>query len=336
MKKFDARAWMMWLATAVIAAMIARNPFYTLVILLAARVVGIVCGQNEAGFSLPLARIGIVILSVTAVFNALMVHIGTTVLFRLPANWLWIGGPITMEAIVFGLSNGAILLALLVIFTTLNNAVSTAELVRLTPRALRDMGVVVLIALTYLPETTRQLRRIRDAQAIRGHRVRGWRDWRPVLIPLLIGGLERAMGVAEVMVSRGYGATTDAHQPLTYQLGLAAGLLAAFAGWVLSFWLGWPGWALMGLGLAIILALLWQLGRQTPHTRYRPQSWTKWDTGLAVTAVIPLLLVLTNTSTLNYSPYPALTMPPFDPFVGLSLLLLVFPAVVVLRMEIRD
>jgi energy-coupling factor transport system permease protein len=228
------------------------------------------------------------------------------------------------------------LLTLLVIFTTLNNVVSTAELVRLTPRALHDMGVVVLIALTYLPETTRQLRRIREAQAIRGHRISGWRDWRPVLIPLLIGGLERAMGVAEVMISRGYGAAADARQPLTHQLALTAGLLAAFAGWVLSFWLGWPGWVLMGLGLAIILALLWRLGQQTPHTRYRPRSWTKWDTGLAVTAVISLLLVLTNPSTLNYSPYPALAIPLFDPFVGLGLLLLVFPAVVATQLETRD
>ncbi|MCP4425767.1 MAG: energy-coupling factor transporter transmembrane protein EcfT [Chloroflexi bacterium] len=326
MLKFDARAWMVWLATAVIFTMTARNPFYTLVILLAARVVGAVCGQNEAGLSLPLARMGAAILAVTAVFNALMVHIGETVLFRLPSNWLWIGGPITLEAVVFGLGNGLILLALLVIFTTLNNAVSTAELVRLTPRALRDLGVVILIALTYLPETTRQLRRIRDAQAIRGHRLRGWRDWRPVLIPLLIGGLERAMGVAEAMVSRGYGATDAVRQPLTHQLALAVGLLAAFAGWVLSFWLGWPGWVLMGLGVAIILFLLWRLGQQTPHTRYRPQSWSKWDTGLAGTAVIPLIFIFTSQATLNYTPYPTLTMPPFDPFVGLGLLLLVFPA----------
>lgn len=239
MVNLDARAWILWLAAAVIITMLAGSPFYTLLILLAARVVGVVCGQNEAGLSLPLARIGVIILTVTAVFNALMVHIGQTVLFRLPPGWLWIGGPITMEAVVYGLGNGLILLALLVIFTTLNNVLSTAELVRLTPPALRDLGVVLLIALTYLPETTRQLRRIREAQAIRGHQIRGWRDWRPVLIPLLIGGLERAMGVAEAMVSRGYGATADAHQPLAHQLALVIGLLAAFAGWVLSFWLGW-------------------------------------------------------------------------------------------------
>ena len=48
------------------------------------------------------------------------------------------------------------------------------------------------MAITYVPETARHFQRIREAQAIRGHRLRGLRDWRPIVIPLLVGGLERA------------------------------------------------------------------------------------------------------------------------------------------------
>jgi energy-coupling factor transport system permease protein len=224
---------------------------------------------------------------------------------------------------------------LLVLFTTFNNIVTTGELVRLAPRALRDLAVVVLIAITYVPETMNQLKRIREAQAIRGHRVQGIRDWRPVLIPLLIGGLERAMSVAEAMVARGYGSTTDDAQPFSVQLLLLAGLLASFAGWVLSFWIGWPGWVLMGVGIAIIGVLLWQLGRQTPFTRYREMPLTVWNVGLMGTAVLAVLLLMIplpfiDRTTLAYSPYPKLALPGFDVWIGLTLLLLIYPAVVVL------
>ncbi len=327
----DARSWVVWVAAAVITALAAHNPFYTLIVLAAAGAVGVVCARPDMGLPLPLARIGLVILFFTTLFNALMVHVGATVLFRLPGNWLWIGGPVTVEAAVVGAGNGLVLFTLLVVFTTMNRVVSTGELVRLAPRALRDLAVVVLIAITYVPETMNQLRRIREAQAIRGHRVRGLRDWRPVLIPLLIGGLERAMGVAEAMVARGYGSTADSRQPLATQLVLLLGLLAAFAGWVISFWVGWPGWMLMGGGVVIILLLLWQLGRQTPFTRYRPRPMTKWHVGLMGTAVFPLLLIFlplpfVDKTTFNYSPYPQLTIPGFDLLTGFSMLLLSYPA----------
>lgn len=332
---FDARGWMTWLLAAVVMTMITRNPFYTLVVLLAVRLVDVVCALPNAGLNLPLARIGLVLLTFAMVFNTLFVHVGETVLFRLPGSWPYIGGPLTLEAAAFGAGNGLILLTLLVIFTTFNEVVTTGELVRLAPRALRDLAVVVLIGLTYVPETMRQLRRIREAQAIRGHQVKGLRDWQPVLIPLMIGGLERAMGVAEAMVSRGYGSTTDARQPLSVQLLLLAGLLASFVGWMLSFWLGWPGWLVMAAGIVAIGALLWRLGQQTPFTRYRTERMTGWNVGLMGTAVLSILLLIVplpflNRTTLAYSPYPRLALPGFDVFIGLILLLLIYPAVVVL------
>ena len=332
---FDARGWMTWLLAAVIMTMITRNPFYTLVVLLAVRVVDRVCALPDTGLNLPLVRIGLIWLTFATVFNTLFVHVGDTVLFRLPGNWPYIGGPLTLEAAVFGAGNGLMLLTLLVIFTTFNKVVTTGELVRLAPRALRDLAVVVLIALTYVPETMNQLRRIREAQAIRGHQVKGIRDWRPVLIPLLIGGLERAMGVAEAMVARGYGSTTDARQPLSVQLLLLAGLLASFAGWVVSFWVGWPGWLLMAAGIVMIVFLLWYLGQQTPFTRYRTERMTVWNVGLMGTAVLATLLLIIplpflDRATLAYTPYPKLTLPGFDIFIGLVLLLLIYPAVAVL------
>ncbi len=332
---FDARGWLVWLLAAVVLTLNTRNPFYLLVLLLVVRLVDTVCGQSEAGIKLPLVRIGLVLLLFATVFNALIVHVGETVLFRIPGSWPWLGGPVTLEAAVYGAVNGVMLLTLLVTFTTFNNIVSTSEMIRLAPRALRDLAIVVLIAITYVPETMNQFNRIREAQAIRGHRVKSFRDWRPVLIPLLIGGLERAMSVAEAMVSRGYGSTTDTKQPYLVQLLLLAGLLAGFAGWVLSFWLGWLGWLLMGIGVLLIGVLLWQLGQQTPFTRYRQEPMTGWNWGLMGTAVLAILffvlpLPFVERNTLAFSPYPKLTLPGFDVWLGLSLLWLIFPAAAVI------
>jgi energy-coupling factor transport system permease protein len=329
-KHFHTQAWVVWLVAAAVLALSTRNPLYLILLLLVARLVAVVCGRPDAGFSLPLLKLGLFIMTFATLLNALFVPIGSVILFRLP-DWPLIGGAVTLEAAVYGAINGLVLWTLLVIFAAINEIVPTADLVRLTPRALRDLGVVILIAVTYVPETIQQVQRIREAQAIRGNRLSHWRDWRPVLTPLLIGGLERAMILAETMVARGYGATADTEQPWRVRLLLLLALGLSFGGWVWSFWVGWPGWVLLVLGLLLVAVWLWQAGRQVKVTRYRPQPWTKWDVGLIGTAVLPLLFLFLpwfDRSSLFYTPYPALTIPPLDLLFAVALLCLAYPAVI--------
>lgn len=328
--RVDARAWVIWTLAAALLAMLTRNPLYILIILLAARLVGMRWQDSQTTFQLPLGRIVLIVLTFSTTFNFLFVHIGSTVLFRLPQNWPLIGGALTLEAAVYGATNGLMLLTLLLIFLTFNNIVPASDLVHLTPRAFQNLGLVVLIALTYVPETRRHWQKIQAAQAIRGHQIRGWRDWRPILIPLLVGGLERAMSLAEAMVSRGYGATAPTRQPLLVQGLLLLGLGSAFAGWLISFWWGWPGWALLAVGVAILLALVWHLGKKAAARRYNNGHWSWRETAVTLTAVLPLLLLLIprpfiDLSSLYFSPYPQLTLPPFNIWLGLSLLLLALP-----------
>jgi energy-coupling factor transport system permease protein len=210
---------------------------------------------------------------------------------------------------------------------------------------------VLSIALTFIPQTTRSLARIREAQAVRGHRVRGLRDWLPIFVPLLVSGLERSMGLAEAMVARGYGAVSDREQPLRTQVLLAAGLFSLLGGWLgflfLPSWKG-VGLGLMAVGAGVVATVLWLAGRGVSHTTYRIRRWTARDTlavlgcGLALAAVL-VRLPLVDRSTLYYSPYPALTrsgltlsgltlsgmaLPAFDPLIGLGLLGLLAPALV--------
>jgi energy-coupling factor transport system permease protein len=202
--------------------------------------------------------------------------------------------------------------------------VPVSELAGLTPRALHELGLVMLIALTYVPETVHQFRRIRDAQAIRGHRVEGLRDWRPILIPLLIAGLERAMNLAETMVARGYGATSQAAMPLRARGLLLLGLVLALVG-ALRLSAADGRVLLVGAALAVGLAYF-DLSRRAAHTRYRPRRWRWGDTLLVAGALLALLPFLFERGSLAYVPYPLARPPLFDLSVGLCLFGLAAPA----------
>lgn len=318
--------WLIWLIAAATVTIIARNPLYSLIMLGVAGIMYNRVRPRGASFPFNWFRLGGLMLFIPAVFYALSLHSGNTILARLPAQWPLIGGPLTLEAMFLGASNGLLLLALLVLFATFNRAVASTDLIRLTPRALHHLGIVVLIALTYVPETTAQWRRIREAQAIRGYEPKGWRGWRPLLLPLLVSGLERAMDVAEAMVARGYGATDERPQSVRRQTVMLVGLAAAFLGWFLIFAGSLWGWLLMVTGVGLLGWLVWRAGRAVTFTRYQTTTWQRADTWVIITTLIPLLVLFWLTPTaLFYTPFPQLTLPPFQPLFGLTLLALLMP-----------
>lgn len=335
----DARVWLLWVLTTLVAASSARNPLYSVLLALVTTVVGTVCAPTDEeaggpGAILSPLRFATIAIPLSALFNALTVHTGETVLFRLP-GWLpLLGGPVTLEAIVFGAQNGLVLTVIFAGFAVFNQVTPVRDLVRLAPRAFHEIGVIVSIALTFVPQTTRSLRRIRQAQAVRGHRMEGLRDWPPIVVPLLVSGLERSMGLAEAMVARGYGSATDKAQSLRASIGLVAGLLLLLAGWLtFLFRSAWQavGVGLMVVGGALIVGVVWLAGRSVEHTVYRPRRWTTRDTLVVAGCALALLMVLfppVGGDTLYYSPYPRLTLPPLSPLVGFGLLGLLLPAVV--------
>jgi energy-coupling factor transport system permease protein len=271
-----ALAWMGWAAGALVVLSATRNPFYLALTLACVGIVGAsVRSRPWSGpvtFSPP--RFGLIVITLSTLFNGLSVHVGRTVLFRLP-DWLpLMGGATTLEAMVYGALNGMILTGIFAVFTVLNMALPVRSLVRLIPRAFYQAAVVVSIAVTYVPTTQRQFLQIREAQAIRGHRIRGLRDWLPLFMPLLMGGLERALQLAEAMIARGFASSGDAvHDTLT-RLVIIQGLIALLIGWLLR--IGWRqqalGAALMAAGIGLVMAALWGSGAgcATPPTALKP------------------------------------------------------------------
>jgi energy-coupling factor transport system permease protein len=328
----DARVWLLWALSLLWAASYTRNPLYGLLLLLTTVVVGAVCGREEEG-PVPLSplRFALVAIPLGALFSALAVRLGETVVVQLPAWLPLLGGAVTVEGLIAGAVNGLMLTVIFSAFAVFNRVTYVRDLIRLAPRAFHESGVVLSIALTFIPQTTRSLRRIREAQAVRGHQVRGVRDWLPIVVPLLVSGLERALGLAEAMVARGYGAVGDEEQALPTQGLLALGLLAVLCGWLGVLFV--PGWQLVAGGVALggtalLVGVMWRTGRSVQHTVYRRRSWG-WRESLALAGIaLGVAVAVTRREALYWSAYPRLSLPGFDPWVGLGLLGFLAPAVV--------
>ncbi len=335
-------AWIAWLAAVAVAISPTRNPLHLALVLLCIALVESATNARRraeaetAAHTLSraaLLRAAALLPLLSALLNMLNVRAGATVLFRLP-GWLpLIGGPLTLEAAIFGALNGLALAGLLVAFASAQRALPVGELVRLIPRAFDTAGVVATIAITFVPVTLRQARLIRDAQAIRGHQLRGLRDWLPLLMPLLIGGLERAMNLAEAMTARGFAAAPYGPRESRARMAIVAGLVALLAGWVLD--LAWgqatAGRTAMLGGGGLLIGALWLAGGRSPRTRYRVQRWSARDTAIVIGAAVVIAAYLVplpgiDRAASGYYPYPRLSLPPFDPALGFATLGLAWPA----------
>ncbi|HHX64528.1 MAG TPA: energy-coupling factor transporter transmembrane protein EcfT [Chloroflexi bacterium] len=326
-------SWVIWAGCAAIPALMIRNPIYTAIIALAAGLALVVIEREDAGAAMGwrgLLRLGAVIGLIAVPFNALMVHQGRHVLFRLPLSWPLVGGDITLEAIVAGLASAFSLWTVLLIFAAFNLAVDASQLVRLVPPFLHQAGVVSSIALTFVPQLIVSARDIREAQRIRGHRFRGRRDMLPLIVPLLTMALERAIGLAESMESRGFGdGTAEGHR---HRGVLLSGLL--LTGLALRmYWAQRPLWGIVMLaaGGVLVAGTFYAQGRGVRRTRYRRERWEGDDTVIVLCGAVALAGVLVtrvlDAMALAYYPYPPYSMmPAFRPSVGLSLLLLAAPA----------
>ncbi len=253
-------------------------------------------------------------------------------LLRVPDGLPLIGGPVTGEALVYGATNGLVLSALFTAFSVMSVAVPVRDLIGYVPRAFHPLAVVSAIAVTFVPSTRRQFQQVREAQAVRGLRVRGVRDWLPLLMPVLIGGLERAFQLAEAMTARGFAheGRDDARGPWSEGL-LVLGLLALFAGGVLRLLpvQPWISSLTLGGGVGGMVLAIWLAGRGVARTRYHRASWASRDlvaVGFALLALGSLLIGARASR--HYSPYPVLAWPPFQVGAGVGLLGFLGPLVV--------
>jgi energy-coupling factor transport system permease protein len=320
--------WAIWLGVALTVISLTRNPFYLLVLLLGLALAAELVRPQGRPAPIDPILFAVVAVSFGGIFNALTAHYGDTVLFHLPAAWPLLGGPITAEALIYGITNGLVIGALVAAFAVFGAALPVGALLSLAPRAFYPLAVVVTIAVTYVPLTIRHARQVREAQLLRGLQIRTWRDTLPLLLPLLIGGLERALQLAEAIAARGFAADPP---PRSIRGMLAGGLAAIFGGLLLRFAWGQAGSgaAAIGMGGCLVLAALWMAGRRVPRTRYHQHRWRFPDAlvlGGAALTLVAFLVPWPARASIAFTPYPTLAVPPFEPLLALALLGLLLPA----------
>jgi energy-coupling factor transport system permease protein len=168
---------------------------------------------------------------------------------------------------------------------------------------------------------------------VRGHRFHGLRDLLPLIMPLLVTALERAMQLAESMEARGFGGTTVAISPrdrTITQTMMLAGLASLGIGLgVIGFLpqLRALGAVLTAFGVLLLMGGFWQQGRTVHRTTYRRWVWGRRDrivlaVGLT-SALIWLAAWILRGEWLFYYPYPPYSpWPTFQPVLGLAIVLL--------------
>jgi len=339
--------WVIWLAAAIVSLSSTRNPLYLVLILLCLAIVNnslasrIPQGNNpnaSAKFPISPLRIAIMLVGLSALFNAAISHYGDTILFRVP-DWIpLLGGAITLEALIYGAINGLVLFGIFWTFMILNQALPARKLLRLIPRAFYPVAVVTSIAISFVPATVRHYHQIREAQAIRGHRLRGVRDWIPLIMPLLVGGLERALSLAEAMTARGFASGGQAENGFRERVLLLLGILMMFVGWIFRLLENWylPGSVLIILGAILIFAMLWTVGRKIPRSTYVREHWKLRDAVILMGAILILVFILVplpflNKLTLSFEIYPSLNIPGFDPLIGVVIVALLLPTLFLRR-----
>ena len=350
--------WLVWLSAAAYLALVNGQPLQTLLLILATGTVFTLAsrrtraGQSAGAESRSVEgwstflRFGLWVWLVATVFNLLFAHAGRLVLFVLPRNWPLVGGPITLEGLLYGLAHGASLFAVLLVFATFNLVLDSSRLLRWLPAGLFQAGLIVSIALSFVPQLMASLKDVREAQLVRGHKFRGLRDLPPLFVPLITTALERSLTLAESLEARGFGGTRPRFRPtdggmrqrptwgqvattaatLLSLLGLAAGLIwRATAAEPSSL-----GGVFLILSTLLLLAAIYVQGRGFRRTHYRLEAWQPRDTWVSLACAASIATVaytqVQNTLALFYYPYPPFSpWPTFAPSVGVAILLIAAP-----------
>ena len=282
-------AWWLWALGLATAAGRTTNPLL-LVLLLAVAGYVVAARRTSAPWANSYAaflKLGLAVILIRVVFQAVFgaAVTGRTVLFSLPEvplpTWLQgirIGGTVTAEALASAVYDGLRLAAVLGCVGAANALANPKRLLANVPGALYELGVAVVVAMTFAPQLVTDAARARAARRLRGRPDRGLRAVRATAVPVLEGALERSLALAAAMDSRGYGrlGTVSARARVLTGVLVLGGLLGVCVGVFGLLDAGSTpvlGFPVLAAGIAAAAGGLVLGGRRTVRTRYRPDPW---------------------------------------------------------------
>lgn len=322
-----------------VVALTTTNPYYLGIVLLSVLLVSVLAPKTATGVTSfrALLVFGAAMLGISVAISVINGNYGSHHLFSIPGPELpwWIGGlrlggPVSAEGLVAAVTRGLAILSVLLAFGVFNGAVSPHRVLRSAPAAVFQAGLVVTIGLTLLPSSIEDVRRIREMRALRGARG-GLRDLPALVVPAVVGGLERSMRLAEAMEARGYGAAPPSPRlPRMAGIMSAPLLLAAASGWFYYEPLRLPALVVGALGGGAFAWWIASAARSRHTTSLTSEPFPFADRALATAslalAAVTLGLALAGWEGLKYNPFAGLPWPPFEAVAALFPLATTWPA----------
>ncbi len=334
-------AWMAWVLLVMVVALATTNPLYLAVILLAVLLVAALAPRTATGVASfrALLVFGVVMFAVSVTVATINGNYGDHILFTVPGpdvpDWLGglrLGGPVSAEGLAAAAIRGMAILAVLLAFGVFNGAVSPHRVLRSTPAALFHASLVVTVGLTLLPSSIEDVRRIREMRALRGARG-GLRDLPALVVPAVVGGLERSMRLAEAMEARGYASSEP--PPLSARLAAALSaplFIAAAWTWFYESWT-LPSLLFAAAGAGSIAWWFRAAAGRHHTTRFGTEPIPVLErlaiAGSLAAAALALGLRIAGHAGLTYNPFAGLLAPEFSLPGALLALACAWPAAVI-------
>lgn len=207
------------------------------------------------------------VFALTAIANPLFSHQGVTILAYFPG-----GNPLTLESILFGFAQAAMLVSVIAWFRCFNAVITSDKLVFLFGRAAPALALLLSMSLRFIPRFTRQMQAVAAAQRgigkdiTQGNVLQRAKHGLKILSITVTWAFENAVETANSMRARGYGLpgrtafaifrwTTRDTLVLVFVLACAGlmligmafgGLQAIYFAQIELAW-GWLSWGLFGI-----------------------------------------------------------------------------------------
>ncbi|MGI9198923.1 MAG: energy-coupling factor transporter transmembrane component T family protein [Candidatus Nanopelagicaceae bacterium] len=150
-----------------------------------------------------------------------------TNLFTLPIiplpDWMAgirLGGPVTWERVSSTILESFDIAIIILLFGAATSLTNPRALIRSFPPIFYELGMVLIISSSLTPQFVGNLKRIKNAQQIRGVSGNRFLAWRQIAMPLLEDSLARSLDLAAAMDARGYGISRSRskYRPQKFQL----------------------------------------------------------------------------------------------------------------------
>ena len=143
---------------------------------------------------------------ITAFVNPAFNHEGKTMLLYFPN-----GNPLTLESILYGFSAGAMIITLIMWFSSFSRVMTTDKFIYLFGKVIPALSLVLSMSLRFVPKFKSQMMTVTDAQRSIGRDVSNGSIWGRtktaihIFSIMITWSLENAIETADSMKSRGYG-----------------------------------------------------------------------------------------------------------------------------------